>query len=160
MRDAETRTELCRLHHPGGIRAMAVSPDRSRVLTGGADGICRLWDVDKCAPACEPIRHGSGVWSVAISADSALALTAGFDGVAQLRDARTGASLRNITVTSRVQGVAFGADRRFAIGRGNKTALLFATDTESEPLVLRSLELRKHTVLIFRLYSFLHEISP
>ncbi len=132
-----TRDRLCVLHHEGGIRAIAVSPDESRVLTGGADGTCVVWDVAKQAPAFDAFRHGNGVWSVDMSSDGAHTLTAGFDGVVQVRNARTGATLRDFQVGSRVQGVAFSPDgERFIVCNSAKRGLVHTLASNGPALVL------------------------
>jgi WD40 repeat protein len=137
--EAETEARLCTLRHPGGIRAFAVSPDRSRILTGGADGTCRVWDVPGNAPAFDAFRHGNGVWSVAISPDGSRALTGAFDGMVQLTNMRTGKPLRSpLAIGARVQGVAFGpGGSRFGIGGADKRAYIYSTGDENPRVVLR-----------------------
>ncbi|MHC4955768.1 MAG: serine/threonine-protein kinase [Planctomycetota bacterium] len=135
--DSVTKAPLCVLRHPGGIRAFAVTPNGSHVLTGGADGICRVWDVKKAAPAFDAFRHGGGVWSVDISSDGTRALTGGFDRVVQVRDIRTGKVLRELRAAARVWGLHFNPDAtQLVFGCSDKRAYVYGTAAETPPLVL------------------------
>ncbi len=134
--DTETRKRFCSVEHPGGIRAVAVSPNRSRILTGGANNDSRLFDV-ATGGLLHSFAHTNGVWSVAFSPDGMRTLAAGFDGVAQLRDARTGQMLREVRVDARVQGCAFSPDNaRFILGCGDKLARIYDANSTRPPIVL------------------------
>jgi WD40 repeat protein len=134
--DAVTRKRLCTVVHPGGIRAVDVSRDRSLVMTGGAKNESRLFFVSTGELVHNPFRHTNGVWSVAISPDGAYTLAGGFDGTAQLRDVLTGAA-RELPIGARLQGVAFSPDsRRFAVAGADKLSRIFTVDLGRSPVVM------------------------
>ena len=55
--------------HHGRVRAVAVSADGRRAVSGGDDGTVRVWDLDTGAPLHTLTGHQGGVRAVAISAD-------------------------------------------------------------------------------------------
>jgi WD40 repeat protein len=61
--------------HPGAARAVAFSPDRQTVLTGGTDKTARLWDADTGKPIGPPLVHDSAVVAVAFNSDGRTLLT-------------------------------------------------------------------------------------
>ena len=50
------------------------------VLSGGADGVLRIWDGASGAPVSARLDHGSRLRCLALSADGALVATGGYDG--------------------------------------------------------------------------------
>jgi WD40 repeat protein len=73
------------LGHKGLITSVAISPDGRRLVTAGADGIARVWDLDD--PAKEPVvllGHEGSITAVAISPDGRRLVTAGGDKTARV----------------------------------------------------------------------------
>ena len=73
------------LPHRGPVTSVAFFPTDDRVVTGGADGTARVWQL---APPLRgtPLPQHAHVRVVAFSPDGALAATAGDDGTVQLWD--------------------------------------------------------------------------
>jgi hypothetical protein len=53
--------------HSGGIRALAVSGDGNRIITGGVDQTVRVWDARSGAPLHELIGHTCALRAVGVS---------------------------------------------------------------------------------------------
>ncbi|MHC4450503.1 MAG: protein kinase domain-containing protein, partial [Planctomycetota bacterium] len=65
IRETLTGSRFCSLPHEGAIRAVAISPDRTRILTGSADSVTRIWDVSTRTLLHEFRREGGGgIWTV------------------------------------------------------------------------------------------------
>jgi WD40 repeat protein/tetratricopeptide (TPR) repeat protein len=109
--------EMCpRLHqawvHEGPVNCVAFSPDGRFVLTGGADGIARLWDATTGKPASVPLEHGGPVTFAPISPDGRQALTGGPDGYTHLWDLATGRRVGTFGGGAALSGVLFHPDGR------------------------------------------------
>ncbi len=80
--------------HRDGVRAVAFSPDDSRVATASWDGTARIWDV-KTGKQQVLTGHIGSVASVAFSPDGRRLITGGSDGAVRVWDAETGQELWN-----------------------------------------------------------------
>ena len=83
--------------HGGMVRALAVSPDGSRVLTGSFDYTARLWDFVDQTEAGVLDAHDGPVNAVAFLPDGKRALTAGNDRTVILWDLETVKPVRRLT---------------------------------------------------------------
>src|SRR5262249_15010653 len=61
----------------GGVLALAVNEDGSRVLTGVEDGNIRIWETAQVAVVNMLSNHTGPVWSLDFSDDESAALSAG-----------------------------------------------------------------------------------
>jgi WD40 repeat protein/multidrug efflux pump subunit AcrA (membrane-fusion protein) len=97
--DRDSRHERRVLRHPAPVRCVACAPPGSTTapsnlcLTGAADGVARLWELEK--PAGEPIRelkdgHQGAVTCVAFSPDGKSCATGGADHQIVLWDTARG----------------------------------------------------------------------
>jgi eukaryotic-like serine/threonine-protein kinase len=77
----------------GPIRVAAMSPGGGVVLTGGEDGIARLWSPKTWEPMRDPLVHPPAVNCAAFSPDGSIALTGGDDGTVRLWEVATGKRL-------------------------------------------------------------------
>lgn len=57
----EEQAHAIAFHHDGPILAAEFSRDGRLIVTAGADGIARVWDVKSGAPVCPPLRHDGPV---------------------------------------------------------------------------------------------------
>jgi WD40 repeat protein len=83
-------TSAVQAHHGADVNALAFSPDRQRLATGGETGIVTLWDV----PACKPIfgceGHVLPLSALVFSPDGRRLASGDTMGVVRLWDVATG----------------------------------------------------------------------
>ena len=113
-------------------RAVAFSPDGTRVATGSGDGSARVFDAATGAEMCR-LDHDGGVCAVAFSPDGARVATGSGDGSARVFDAATGAEMSRLDHDGPVSAVAFSPDgARVATGSGDGSARVFDAATGAE----------------------------
>jgi len=76
--------------HAGAVRCVAFSPEGTACVTGGADGVLRLWDVATKAQTRQLIGHAGPVLAVAWSPNGASLVTGGEDHMVRLWDVPAG----------------------------------------------------------------------
>jgi hypothetical protein len=92
-----SRQERRQLPHPANVRALACTPPSGAAdlcLTGGDDGVARLWDLssDDDQPVRQTKRsHPTDITAVAFSPDGKAFATGGADGLISLWETSTGA---------------------------------------------------------------------
>ena len=100
--------------HKGPIKALAYSPDGKRVLSGGADGAVRLWEVSRGRQIRAfqgPNGKDASVNSVAFSPDGRLALSGADHGTVHLWHLETGKEISRFRGSpAAVLSVAFSPD--------------------------------------------------
>jgi eukaryotic-like serine/threonine-protein kinase len=80
----------------GTVRAVAFSPDETKIVTAGADKTARLWEAATGRPLGAPMKHDAAVGAVAFSPDGTKIATASGTlkkGEARLWEAATGKPL-------------------------------------------------------------------
>jgi WD40 repeat protein len=114
---------------PGGVRAIALSPDGRTLASADFAGTIRLWDIRAHLPIGEPLRgHTSEIWSVAFSPDGKTLASASLDGTVRLWNARDGKAIGDPLSfgIGRVRSVAFSPDgRTLAFGGSDRTVRLW-----------------------------------
>jgi WD40 repeat protein len=133
--------------HSARITSAAFSPDGRRVLTGSADKVAALWDVETGKQLQTFAGHTVTIAGVAFSPDGTQVLTASWDTTAKLWSAETGKQLRSFVGHSRkLIGVAFSPDgRRVLTGSVDGTARLWdaATGRQIRSFTVRSGDLAR-----------------
>jgi hypothetical protein len=76
--------------HTSAVRAVAFSPDSTRVVTASDDKTARVWDATTGTPVTAPLEHQGAVWAAAFSPDGARVVTASDDKTARVWNATTG----------------------------------------------------------------------
>lgn len=77
--------------HGAGVRAFAVTPDGTRIVSGGEDGVLRIWDVKTGAAIDRPLLgHRRAITALVMRPDGARVVSAGEDGSVRLWDLRSG----------------------------------------------------------------------
>lgn len=94
--DVATGARVCELTgHDGTVLAAAFSGDGRTLVTGGADGMVRIWDAD--ASTCRHVEgHASAVTATCPTADGEHVLTASLDGAALVWSVRDEAVVRRL----------------------------------------------------------------
>src|SRR5262249_41001063 len=101
--------------HEGPVSHAEFSADGLRVLTAGADGVARVWDVVTGEAVTPPLVHAGAVSHAAFSPDGRVVLTASKDGTAKLWDAGSGQLLATFTHDGAVKYAAFSPDGRSVV---------------------------------------------
>jgi WD40 repeat protein len=105
--------------HAPAPQTMAISPDGTRLGTGGADSSAQLWDLAGGKPIGPPLRHEKDVTAVAFSPDGRTLATGSFDATVRFWDAATGKSLGEpLRNQEEVLAVAFSPDGKTLLTGG------------------------------------------
>lgn len=142
--DASTGRRLLRLRAGAGLnglRAVAFSPDGARLLTGGQDGVARVFDAERGKIRFELRGHTDAIQAVAWSPDGTRLATSAVGGEARLWDARDGKLIATLTLdkpdekapTSRfiiVRRLIFSPDSG-TLAAGDEGGMIHLIDTQT-----------------------------
>jgi len=120
--------------HTGTVNAVAWSPARAQVLSGGDDGSLRLWDVDT-GKTVQRIASGSGALRcIAFAPDGRRALSGGADGALRLWDLEEGKEVHRLAGhAGGVARVIFLPGGKEAVSAGeDRTVRRWQVDTGKE----------------------------
>jgi WD40 repeat protein/Flp pilus assembly protein TadD len=87
--EARTGKQVASLPHPIGTFAVRFTGDGQYLVTGGADGMARLWDWQKGQLVCPPMFQGDELYAVNVTPDGRWVVTGGSKS-GRVFDARTG----------------------------------------------------------------------
>jgi nucleoside phosphorylase/uncharacterized protein YjbI with pentapeptide repeats len=94
-----------------GQNAAAYSPDGAHLVSGGGDGMVRIWDAGTGTCLSTLSGHTGWVWAVAYSPDGAHLVSGGGDGTVRIWDAGTGTCLSTLAGHAGwVRAVAYSPD--------------------------------------------------
>lgn len=128
LMDAEMTRELSFLATQRRVYSVAFSPDGALLVAGSADGIARIFDIEKGQIAVTFQGHTDDVLCVALNSDGTRLATASRDGTVKLWDTKSGVVLATLTEHENiVTSVAFSPDgTRLATGSLDETMKLWA----------------------------------
>lgn len=119
--------------HSRGIRAIAFSPDGSRIGTASWDHTLRLWDGRSGRLFATLIGHAGPVRTLSFAADGGKLVSAGADGTARVWDAWNGMLLGTLKTGDTVVNAArIAHDGRVLTAGDGKRATLWAGGVEAE----------------------------
>jgi WD40 repeat protein/tRNA A-37 threonylcarbamoyl transferase component Bud32 len=123
---AASAPEVRILKHGRSIRCVAVSGDGKLALTGGADGVARVWDVDS-GKELHQLAHGESVACAAFSCDSGVLATGCDDGSVALWEVSSGKQLSfRARHSGFVDAIAISPDNKLIVTGGrDRTARLW-----------------------------------
>ena len=135
--------------HQGGISSLAVSVAQDAIVSGGSDGLVRVWELATGAPTAPFMRHPEGpVHAVAMSADGRWIGSAA-EYSARVWQAADGELVGEIPVSGRALAVAF-SPASDALAVGDDAGNIFLSEPESSS-PLRSIRVQDAvTTLVFR----------
>jgi WD40 repeat protein len=97
-----------------------MSEDGRLVVSGGVDGVVRVWEAEKGQPLAALEGHAGVVYGVALSRDCRHAASCGVDGTVRLWDVVSGTSLATLAGhTGVVWSVALSGDGQLAASGGD-----------------------------------------
>jgi serine/threonine protein kinase len=126
--DWENQIPIELVGHSGTVCALAYSPDGTRLVSTGSDGIVRVWNLKEIdwerregpKRAMELSEHRGSVYGAAFSPDGTKIATAGWDGYVRIWDANHGTQLRAIKVQRHdVWSVSFGNGGKWVASAGS-----------------------------------------
>ncbi|KAJ1483073.1 WD40-repeat-containing domain protein [Baffinella frigidus] len=126
--------------HSRDVNAVSFSPDGTRVVSGSADTLVKIWDVASEAEVCTLTGHSSSVTSVAFSADGKRVVSGSADKLVKIWDSGSGAEMRTLLGHSNeVNSVGFSPDgTRVVSGSADKLVKIWNTATGGEGARTRS----------------------
>ncbi|HEV3443263.1 MAG TPA: WD40 repeat domain-containing protein, partial [Gemmataceae bacterium] len=96
---------------PGAVWTIAFTPDNKVLLSGGADGRIRFWDVASGQLIRSVLGHRADVWSLVVAPDGKLVASGGEDGSVALWEMPSGQLRRRLdTKQGLIRAVAFSPD--------------------------------------------------
>ena len=123
--------------HAEAVRALAVHPRGTRVVTGSDDGTLRIWDSRNATSLATLEGHSGMVMAVAFDPDGMRIASGSRDDTVKLWRTATGTLERTLTAETDVLAVTFAPDgRSFAFGDGDGRITVCPTGSGSEQATL------------------------
>ncbi len=137
------------LEHPAPVRTVACTPKgaaKNLCLSGTADGVGRLWDLDNLKADAEPTElkesHRGPINAAAFSADGKVCATGGDDNRICLWDTSSGSLLHRIDGEHKgaVTSLSFLADGRLVSAGKDRAMMVWSVKGGAEPERLKRIE--------------------
>lgn len=105
------------IFHAGGVWMLQFNPQNNQqLLTGGVDGVARLWDVSSGQSMGSALKHQDDVRAVTYSNDGRLVATGSWDGTAAIWLSKDGSLFRPpLKHPDKVEDIAFSPDSKFLV---------------------------------------------
>jgi eukaryotic-like serine/threonine-protein kinase len=134
--------------HVGSIHALAFGPDRTPLVSAGADGCVRVWNLETGEIIFTLKEHASPLLTLALSPDGTKLASGGVDKTISYWDLTTGRLIHKLEGhTNFVMGVAFSPDgSRLASAGLDQTVRIWDIARGRELLTLRGPTDRVHAV--------------
>jgi hypothetical protein len=137
--------------HLGPVRSIAFTSDCKHIVSGGEDGIVRLWRLQRNEERVirKMVGHVGGVHCVAMNPDTTLCASSGSDGTIRVWSVRSGACLRVMTGhVGPAYSVAFSPEangRRIVSGGHDHNIVIWETGSGT---VIQKMELVHHSYVM------------
>lgn len=106
------------------------SPDGASLVTGGADGVVRLWQVPDLEPVLTMEGHTGPIQDAVYTADGTRIATSGEDGTVRLWDAQSGELQVTLSGHDGFADIDISADGRYLVTADGTTARVWALDLD------------------------------
>jgi WD40 repeat protein len=125
--------------HTGAVRAVAITPDSSRVISGSFDNTLKIWGLEHGIELATLQGHTDAVNAVAITSDGRRIVSGSKDKTLKVWDLERGTELATLQGhTSSINAVAVTPDGRRAIsGSGDKTLKIWDLERGTEIATLQ-----------------------
>ena len=131
LRNVVNKRRTVFLGHAGRVLSVAFSPDGQRIVSGGADRMMKVWDVESGQERLTLKGLTHGVNSVAFSPDGQRIVAGSFEGTVKVWDATTGKETLTLNGDRRWCGsVAFSPDGQRIVS-GGRDAMVKVWDVEN-----------------------------
>lgn len=126
--------------HRGRISAMSVSPDGTRVATGGSDGIVRIWNLETGALDRALMAHRHGIYLVAWSPDGGLLAThAACDQTTRVWEVESGRERTRVTGWNGISRIAWSPDSRVLAAATPGSGKVFVSQAFAAPKEIKQM---------------------
>jgi WD40 repeat protein len=119
--------------HSSKVLALALSPDGKTLISGGADKIVKIWQLNSQSDPLMLTGYSTAINSIAISSDSQYFVAGGLEPHLRIRSLKTGKLTRSINNNSKVTSLVFSPDSEtLAVGSEDKMLRLWHLKTGQE----------------------------
>lgn len=135
----QTGKQIHYFHNDGWLRCVSFSPDGTRAISGGADRIVYIWDLENNTEIIPLPKQNSSVYAVSFSPDGKCCLSGNHEATLYLWDIETGQEIRRFEGhEAPIRSVTFSHDGKFALSASDdKTVRKWEIETGKEICCLR-----------------------